>query len=272
MKNADLDNIHKYGYTIVKNAFPKKKIDKLLLDVKIFNQVKMKAIRSNTIIDSKLTINPHSESINFLEIVNSKIVEDFCIRLLNDKYYKVINKKLPNYCLNHSIIRSSGKQIFHFHRDDRNPPSNSNEVCYLQFGLALEETNKKNGCTIVVPKSHKKNTYVRNIKNHKKKYLEMNKCDLLIYDGRLWHSAGSNKSDGTRWMFFFGFARWHLRQTYDFTKDISKKILKTLSTKDILKLGFHAITKLNEKKSDLAGQRGNLKYAIANYKKILKDK
>ena len=72
--------------------------------------------------------------------------------------------------------------------------------------------------------------------------------------------------------FFFGFARWHLRQTYDFTKDISKKILKTLSTKDILKLGFHAITKLNEKKSDLAGQRGNLKYAIANYKKILKDK
>ena len=272
MKIDDLNNIHKYGYTIIKNAFPKKKIDSLLLDVKIFNQIKMRATRSNKMIDSKLTINPHSESANFLEIVNSKIVENFCIKLLNDKFYKGINKKLPNYCLNHSIIRSSGKQILHFHRDDRNPPSNSNEVCYLQFGLALEETNKNNGCTIVVPKSHKKNTYVRNIKNHKKKYLEMNKCDLLVYDGRLWHSAGSNKSDGTRWMFFFGFARWHLRQTYDFTKDISKKILKTLSTKDILKLGFHAITKLNEKKSDLAGQRGNLKYAIANYKKILKDK
>ena len=80
------------------------------------------------------------------------------------------------------------------------------------------------------------------------------------------------KSDGTRWMFIFGFARWHLRQTYDFTKNMSKKLLKTLSTKDILKLGFDAISKLNEKKNDLAGQRGNLKYAITNYKKTLKDK
>tara|TARA_B110000977_G_scaffold193940_1_gene269690 strand:- start:902 stop:1060 length:159 start_codon:yes stop_codon:yes gene_type:complete len=33
---------------------------------------------------------------------------------------------------------------------------------------------------------------------------------------------------------FFGFAKWHLRQTYDFTKNITKKLLKTLSAKGIL--------------------------------------
>ena len=62
------------------------------------------------------------------------------------------------------------KKVLKFHRDDRNPPSTNNEVCYLQFILALEESNKKNGCTIVVPGSHRKNTYVQNINKHKKKY------------------------------------------------------------------------------------------------------
>ena len=107
----------------------------------------------------------------------------------------------------------------------------------------------KNGCTIVVPGSHRKNTYVQNINKHKKKYIELKSGDILIYDGRLWHSAGSNKTDGTRWMFIFGFARWHLRQTYDFTRNISKKLLKTFKKKEILKLGFHAITKFDEKSS-----------------------
>tara|TARA_B110000977_G_C11001035_1_gene463827 strand:+ start:762 stop:980 length:219 start_codon:yes stop_codon:yes gene_type:complete len=70
-------------------------------------------------------------------------------------------------------------------------------------------------------------------------------------------------------MFIFGFARWYLRQTYDFTRNVGKKLLKTLSKKDILKLGFHAITKFDEKDSDTTGQRGNFNYAMKNYKKRL---
>jgi len=50
---------------------------------------------------------------------------------------------------------------------------------------------------------------------------------------------------------------------------MSKKLLKTLSKKDILKLGFHAITKFDEKDSDTTGQRGNFNYAMKNYKKRL---
>lgn len=269
MQNIHFTNINKKGFTIIKNAFSKKLIDELLLDLRSLNRVKMKSTSSNRLIDSKLVINPHSQSIKYLNVTNSKIVEDFCMKFLNDKFYRVINKKLPNYCLNHSIVRSSGKEYLSLHRDDRNPPSDSEEICYLQFGLALENSNRTNGCTIVIPESHKKKTYVNKIESKKKTFIELNKGDLLIYDGRLWHGAEKNKSNQTRWMFFFGFARWHLRQTYDFTKDIKKDILKKLSKKDILKLGFHAITKLNEKKGKGASQRGNLEYALANYKKIL---
>ena len=269
MKNIHFKNINKNGFTIIKNAFSKKIIDELLLDLRRFSRVKMKSTSSSRLIDSKLVINPHSQSIKYLKVINSKIVEDFCIKLLNDRFYRIINRKLPNYCLNHSIVRSSGKENLSLHRDDRNPPSDGKEICYLQFGLALENSNRTNGCTIVIPKSHKKKTYVNKTESKKKKFIELNKSDLLIYDGRLWHGAEKNRSNKTRWMFFFGFARWHLRQTYDFTKDIKKDILKKLSKKDILKLGFHAITKLNEKEGEVASQRGNLNYALANFKKIL---
>jgi ectoine hydroxylase-related dioxygenase (phytanoyl-CoA dioxygenase family) len=269
MEKNVLNEIHNNGFAIVKNAFSKKLVNDLFDDLKKLSQVKMRSTNSTNLIDSKLIINPHSQSVNYLKVINSKIIENYCLNFLNDKFYKIINKKLPNYCLNHSIVRSSGKEALNLHRDDRNPPSNSKEICYLQFGLAIDDSNKANGCTIVIPKSHKKKTYVTKSGSKKKKYIEIKKGDLLIYDGRIWHGAEKNKSNKTRWMFFFGFARWHLRQTYDFPKDMNKKILKTLSKKDILKLGFHAITKLNEKKSGTASQRGDLRYAIANHKKIL---
>tara|TARA_B100000795_G_scaffold270077_1_gene262609 strand:- start:26740 stop:27555 length:816 start_codon:yes stop_codon:yes gene_type:complete len=269
MEKNTLEDIHKNGFAIVKNAFSKKLVNDLFVDLKKLSQVKMRSTNSTSLIDSKLIISPHSQSVNYLKVINSKIVEDFCLNFLNDKFYKSINKKLPNYCLNHSIVRSSGKEALNLHRDDRNPPSDSKEICYLQFGLAIDNSNKANGCTIVIPKSHKKKTYVTKSGSKKKIYIEIKKGDLFIYDGRLWHGAEKNKTNKTRWMFFFGFARWHLRQTYDFPNDMNKKILKTLSKKDILKLGFHAITKVNEKKSNTASQRGDLGYAIANYKKIL---
>ena len=152
----NLHEIRVNGFTIIKNPFSKKLVNDLFVEIKKLSQTKMRSTSSTSLIDSKLIINPHSQSINYIKVINSKIVETFFLKFLNDKFYKTINKRLPNYCLNHSIVRSSGKETLHLHRDDRNPPSDSKEICYLQFGLALEDSNKSNGCTIVIPKSHKK--------------------------------------------------------------------------------------------------------------------
>ena len=168
MEKNTLEDIHKNGFAIVKNAFSKKLVNDLFVDLKKLSQVKMRTTNSTSLIDSKLIISPHSQSVNYLKVINSKIVEDFCLNFLNDKFYKSINKKLPNYCLNHSIVRSSGKEALNLHRDDRNPPSDSKEICYLQFGLAIDNSNKANGCTIVIPKSHKKKTYVTKSGSKKK--------------------------------------------------------------------------------------------------------
>lgn len=269
MKDEDFEKrcneIKGQGFTIIRNFIKENDIDLLLKDVESFNQNKMRSTTSNEIIDSKLTLIPHKNSINFCNVIFNKTIEKFCKYFLNDIFYRTIPQKLPNYSLNHSIVRSSGKDLLTFHRDDRNPPSNSKEVCNLQFAVALDKSDENNGCTVCVPGSHLFDYYVKDIEKYDKFNFVLEPGDLMIYDGRLWHSAKANFSNRTRWKFFFGYCRWHLKQTYDYTKNIDTDILKDLTLNQKLILGFHCVTKINDDEVDGAGQRGNLDYAEKNY-------
>ncbi|WP_415284840.1 hypothetical protein [Candidatus Pelagibacter sp. Uisw_130] len=97
MEKNVLNEIHNNGFAIVKNAFSKKLVNDLFDDLKKLSQVKMRSTNSTNLIDSKLIINPHSQSVNYLKVINSKITENYCLNFLNDKFYKIINKKLPIY-------------------------------------------------------------------------------------------------------------------------------------------------------------------------------
>lgn len=257
--------IKSQGYTIIRNFIKKDGIELLLKDTKSFDLFKMRSTTENEIIDSKLTLTPHKNSMNFCNIIFDKTIEKFCKYFLNDIYYRSIPQNLPNYSLNMSIVRSSGKDLLTFHRDDRNPPSNSKGVTNLQFALALEKSDENNGCTVCVPGSHLFDYYVKDIEKYNKYNFVLKPGDLMIYDGRLWHSASPNYSDRTRWKFFFGYSRWHIKQTYDYTKNIDIKILKNLTLNQKLILGFHSITKVMDDEADGAGQRGNLDYAEKKY-------
>jgi len=257
--------IKSQGYTIIRNFNNKDDTNALLEEAKSFNQIKMRATTGNEIIDSKLTLTPHKNSINFCNIIFDKTIEKFCKYFLNDIFYRSMPEDLPNYSLNMSIARSSCKDSLAFHRDDRNPPSNSKEVTMLQFALALEESNENNGCTVCVPGSHLFDYYVRDLEKYNKFNFVLQPGDLMIYDGRLWHSASPNYSDRTRWKFFFGYCRWHIKQKYNYTKNIDTNLLKNLTLNQKLILGFHSITKLSHDDFDGAGERGNLDYAKKNY-------
>ena len=259
------NEIKSQGYTIIRNFIEKEDLVSLLTDTNSFELIKMRSTSGNKIIDSKLTLTPHKNSLSFCNIIFNQTIEKFCKYFLNDIYYRSIPQDLPNYSLNMSIVRSSGKDLLSFHRDDRNPPSNSKEVTNLQFAVALEKSDENNGCTVCVPGSHLFSHYVQDIEKYDKYNFILEPGDLMIYDGRLWHSALPNFSDRTRWKFFFGYSRWHIKQTYDYTKNISTNILKSLTLNQKLILGFHSITKENDDASDGAGQRGNLEYTEKKY-------
>lgn len=261
--------IKEFGYTIFRNAVDEKVINNLKLDLVSMSKISMRATTGDNTIDSNLILNPHSYSRNFHNIVTSKALIELLRPLLNDPFYRSIPPDLPNYCLNFSICRSSGYDPLDWHRDDRNPPSTHEEPCYVQLGLALDRSDESNGCTLIVPKSHRFNTYVKDVPDHEQIAVVLNPGDLIVYDGRLWHSAQPNISGNSRLIFFFAFARWHLRQTYDFPNNLKLDILQDLSLEEKLLMGFHAISKINPQNDITAGQRGDLAHMEIEYEKIL---
>ena len=260
------------GYVIFKEAIDKKTVERLKLDLESMKHYQMRSTVDQNLIDSKLILNPHSYSKTFLDIISSEELILLIKPLLNDPYYRSIPDDLPNYCLNFSICRSSGIDPLDWHRDDRNPPSTHVNASYIQLGLALERADETNGCTLIVPKSHRLDEYVNNIDTREKAPLILNPGDLVVYDGRLWHSAQPNLSNKSRLIFFFAFARWHLRQTYDFPNNMGIELLRNLSLKQKLLLGFHAITKTNSDNDVGAGQRGDLEYLEQKFQEILSQK
>ena len=206
MKNIEslISDIYTNGYTIIENFIDDKiQLASLINELNAMRQKKMRSTTSNKLIDSKLIINPHASSKLFLDLISNKIITEINKKLLNDPFYRLIEDELPNYCLNFSICRSSGEDSLGWHRDDRNPPSSSRDICYTQFGLALEDSSIENGCTRIIPNTHIIPTYVnKNIDGLNKIDVIQKAGDLLIYDGRLWHAAHSNISSRTRWIFF----------------------------------------------------------------------
>ncbi len=103
MKHEDFEKccneIKALGYTIIRNFIKKDDIELLLKDIESFDQNKMRSTTGDEIIDSKLTLTPHKNSINFCNIIFNKTVEKFCKYFLNDIFYRSIPQKLPNYSL-----------------------------------------------------------------------------------------------------------------------------------------------------------------------------
>ena len=112
----------------------------------------------------------------------------FCI-FLNDIYYRFLPKEYPNYILNFFNARSSGNKLdLHI---DSHTPNKGKYLNMIQLSFVIDTQNKKNGCTIVVPKSHNSGTY-SNRKTKNIKYLQTNPGDLVLWDSRLWHGTHEN--------------------------------------------------------------------------------
>ena len=67
---------------------------------------------------------------------------------------EILKKNKPNYILNNLIARSSGNGKLFLHIDSGIPTGDI--TTFIQIMIPLEVTNFQTGCTVVVPKSHKK--------------------------------------------------------------------------------------------------------------------
>lgn len=180
----------------------------------------------------------------FIDLISNKQIEKFLMPLINDPYYRMLPKNVPNYIVGSFTARSSGYKL-DLHIDSMFPFLGNNPVSILIL-FVLEDMSEKNGATVLVPKSHQSGTYTDR-KTKKIKIINAKSGDVLILDSRTWHGTTENKTNNSRWLINANITQWWLKQQVNIPKTIPKKIFSKLSNKQKQILGFCSIPPESEK-------------------------
>ena len=179
----------------------------------------------------------------FVDLITNNQIEKILKPLINDKYYRFLPDKVPNYILNSFSARSSGYAL-DLHIDSMIPFQGNFPISILLL-FVLEDMNEENGATVIVPGSHQSGRYTnRNLKNVK--IIEAKAGDVLFVDSRTWHGTKENKTKKSRWLINALFSQWWLKQQIDLVNSIPSKIYKKLSNKQKQVLGFCSIPPKSE--------------------------
>ena len=147
--------------------------------------------------DDPYVWNPQNKDFSFLEmILGPTEIQKLLMHFLNDRWFKQIPASEPNYILRSLLLRSSKKPL-PMHIDSFVPYAGSH-VISMQVAVSLEDQNQENGCTLVVPGSHQAGTYVEQRELDHAVPIESTAGDVVVWDSRLWHAAGENRSGRTR--------------------------------------------------------------------------
>ncbi len=261
--NKHMKNFSTYGYTKIDNfiqpEFRKTLLKKVIKEHKKINlkTSQIKGLPERDLKDLRVYNLPERDKV-FIDLISNYQIEKFLKPLINDPYYRMLPKNVPNYIIGSFTARSSGHKL-DLHIDSRFPFLGKTPVSILVL-FVLEDMNKKNGATIVVPKSHLSGTYT----DRKSKDIKIinAKCgDVLLLDSRIWHGTTDNKTNKSRWLINANITQWWLKQQVNMPNTIPKKIFSKLSNKQKQILGFCSIP------PDSELQRVNIKCGY----EILKD-
>lgn len=241
-----LKNLDVYGYTVVAEflsqqevAELKGRVDGLWLTAA---EQKYKG-RPGRDQDDKMIYNLQNKHKSFIEILGNPFIERLCMAKLNDEYYRFIPSDKPNYILSYYNARSSGSKLdLHI---DSYIPNPGRFASAMQIVFLLDAMEPSNGCTVVVPGSHRSGEYTdRSLDDVRPVVAKAG--DLVVWDSRLWHGTTENKSGASRWALIATMARWWMKQTMDIPRGLPEEIYRDLTERQKALLGFCSIPPADE--------------------------
>ena len=238
-----IEQIETQGYYIFPRVFGEEMTARALQLVKEWEVKSASSLASNIPFlnqNQSLVYNLQNKDILFLQMLfASSEIESVLKHYLNDPWYKPIPPEQPNYILRGYIGRSS-KESLPLHIDSL-VPYQSSQVISMQFSIILEDQDEENGCTLVVPGSHKSGEYAPPGALPKAIPIRSQAGDVVMWDSRLWHAALPNHSSRTRWALIATFARWWVKQSFNFTESLPAHIFNELTDAQKAVLGFCSI-------------------------------
>ena len=171
----------------------------------------------------------------YLDILEDKRLEALLRHKLHDEFYTSLPEEIPNYILGEYIARASGDAL-RLHIDSWIPAAG--DFCWMmQAAIVLHDRSPAEGCTLVVPGSHKSGAYT-NREFQATTQLPAKAGDLLIWDSRLWRGALAASNPNKAWALIATFQRWWVKPRFDMTRSVTKSYFETLNDKQKVLLGF----------------------------------
>lgn len=188
--------------------------------------------------DDKILYNLQNLDRAYIDLLGTPFVRAVAMEKLNDPYYRFLPPDVPNYVLQYYNARSSGQQLdLHI---DSNIPFAGQYTSMMQFVFLLEDSQPDNGCTTVVPGSHKSGRFTdRELQNV---HLLTGKAgDIVFWDSRLWHGTVANTSGRSRWGLVATLSMWWVKPSMDIVRGMNDDIYRQCSDEQKQLLGFCAI-------------------------------
>lgn len=229
------------GYTIIKGAFSKEEAAEMCERVK-----KLETAADNIDESIVTTTNKNHDWLYNLQNKDAFFIKKFFSEpilrevlkdTLNDVWYKQIPQDKPNYIMRSFSARSTGKSPLMMHVDSA--ITSPGETAWAVVVIALlEDMDEGNGCTVVVPGSHRSDEYAPQDAFDYATKLTAKAGDIVVIDARLWHGTIPNHSDRTRWAVIAGVGRWWVKQIWDVTGTMPDAIYQQLNDEEKSIMGF----------------------------------
>lgn len=243
-----IERVDRDGYCTIPQVFGREEVQKALALVRDWEKRMKAKLAANVPYlnkDTQMVYNLQYKEYYFLELLFSpKDLERILVHFLNDTWYKQIPPGEPNYILRHYLARSSNDAL-PMHIDSFIPYPGDYPLA-MQCMIVLEDLTPENGCTVVVPGSHKSGRYTSCEAFNDALPIEARSGDMFIFDSRLWHGALPNKTKGTRWAVIATFTRWWIKQAFNIPMNLPQRIYEKLTPNQKAILGFCTIPHIDE--------------------------
>jgi hypothetical protein len=188
--------------------------------------------------DDKILYNLQNIDRAYIDLLVSPAVTAIASAKLNDPHYRFLPDSVPNYVLQYYNARSSGQKLdLHI---DSHIPFIGEFTNMMQFVFLLQDSDTDNGCTVVVPGSHKSGTFTdRDLKNVQP--LTGKAGDLVFWDSRLWHGTLENITGRSRWALIATIGMWWVKPSMDIVRSMNDDIYRQCTDQQKQLLGFCAV-------------------------------
>jgi len=230
------------GYTVIENAIASCMVEELLCKLKHIISTRKQYAQDNTSEEGGGYLTDlQNEEVLFIKVVlGQPTLRSLLIALLNDPFYRNIPKDKPNYIFRGIRALDDGANGLPLHIDSV-LPSSSRYPTGIVSSFILEDHDRNNGCTLVVPRTHRSDCFADRRSSDRVVAIEAKAGDIVAWDTRLWHGTEDNPQRNSRLSLLCTFTSWHLKQPLRHYDTLPNHIYQQLTDEEKSIIGFCSI-------------------------------